>query len=44
MVQRGLAWQGTLANKLVYAGNSLGAWNSMAEALLLAYAAAKRAL
>ena len=35
---RGLSSQGPVAAKLVYAGNVLGAWTSVAAALVLVYA------
>lgn len=37
---RGLAWSGNARNKLVYLGNTLGAWSSVLGAVLLVAVAA----
>jgi hypothetical protein len=37
---RGLSWKAPHANRIVYIGNSAGAWSSLAGAILLVYAVA----
>lgn len=36
---RGLSWRGTTENKIIYVGNSIGAWSSLVGTMALVFAA-----